>query len=395
MVSSPSFFEMRKRNIRDVLDSVRDNPGISRAELSKINSLAKATVSAIVDDLITKGVLEEVGIKASNGGRPAVGLEFNPSYGFVLGVSLDETEVAACLLDLNGKVKKQFGKKVHHGWNSSQINDYLIEGLKKCLKETGSSLESLLSVGMAVPGPVSTGANGEITSTFTQCDKVKEFLAHNLNCMPVVDSNTNMAAIAEIAKSEIPDSNLVFIVRIGHKIRSALVSSGNILGGSGGLAGEFGHVALPQNKRRCFCGARGCINTVASIGAMLQTAHEAGIGALTIQDLLELAEADNQDVLKIFEEAGKAIGFGLSQAINLLAPHVVIVSGPATSDERLIMRFARKKVNKTAVLENRTGCKIIAGTIAGKSESLGAGLLALRKLEISDKCLSLERLAVG
>lgn len=393
LVSSPSFYEMRKRNMGDVLDFVRKNHGISRAELAKETCLAKATVSAIVDDLISKRVLIEVGVKASNGGRPAVGLAFNPSYGYVFGVSLDESEISACLLDLNGEVQKQFGRKIDGSWNSAKIWEFLIEQLRKSLRGLGSDLNRVFGAGVAVPGPVISLSEGEFSSNVSDFDKVSQYLAAALGCRPVVDSNTNMAAIAEITNSELPDSQLVFVVRIGSRVRSALVAGGNILGGSGGLAGELGHIALPGNKRLCSCGARGCINTIASTAAMLQSAQLAGLKVKTMQDLLELAHFDNQDVQGIFMEAGKAIGFGVSQVINLVAPHVVIVAGPATNQEGLLMRSLQKKINKFAILENRTNCHIIPGSVSGKSECLGAGMVALKRLEISETCISQERLA--
>ncbi|NJL70473.1 MAG: winged helix-turn-helix transcriptional regulator [Candidatus Competibacteraceae bacterium] len=58
---------------------VRNNPGISRAEIAKEASLTKSTVSAIVDHLLREAVLEEIGAKPSSGGRPALELRFNPS----------------------------------------------------------------------------------------------------------------------------------------------------------------------------------------------------------------------------------------------------------------------------------------------------------------------------
>ena len=72
---------------------------------------------------------------------------------------------------------------------------------------------------------------------------------------------------------------------------------------------------------------------------------------------------------------------------------MVIVAGPATNQEGLLMRSLQKKINKFAILENRTNCHIIPGSVSGKSECLGAGMVALKRLEISETCISQERLA--
>ncbi len=395
MVSSPSFFEMRRRNISDVLNCVREKPGISRAELANEVGLAKATVSTIVDELIGKAALEEAGVKASSGGRPGVGLQFNPKYGFVFGICLDASEISACLMDLNGSVIKQFDSKIDQTWNGTRIAELLMEKLNGFLKELSVSMESVLGVGIAVPGPVRDEVSTDTASTYLESAKVKQILALKTGCVPVIDSNTNMAALAELGQNQIADSELVFVVRIGHQIRSAVMVSGSPLSGSRGLSGEFGHIAVPNNKRLCTCGSRGCINTVASYAAMIQMAHDAGLKVRTIRGLIDLAEKENQLAQAICSEAGKAIGFGIAQVINLLAPHVVIVAGPAIKDGNQIMRYLRKKVTKTAKLENRNNCRIITSTLNGYSECVGAGFFALRRLIIADTLLPFEKFAVS
>lgn len=386
---------MRRRNIEDVLACVRNNAGISRAELSKTLGLAKATVSDIVDELTGKTVLEEIGVKESSGGRPAVGLQFNPNYGLVLGVSLDESEISGCLMNLDGDTITNFSSRIDHTWNGTKIAEFLSDRLFSALKEENSGIERILAVGIAVPGPVSDGASTDEVSSFLETDKVKKILAIRTRCLPVVESNTNMAALAEIRNSKIKDSELVFVLRIGHKIRSAVMCSGILLNGSGGLSGEFGHLSVPNNKRLCDCGTRGCIDTVASTAAMIKLGQDSGLRVRSIGGLLESAGKDDPVAQAIFAEAGKAIGFGLGQVINLLAPHAVIVAGPAVKNENLIMRSLRNKVRKCAKLENRNNCRIITGSAAGNSECIGAGLLALKKLDISDACLTAERVAVG
>jgi len=271
----------------------------------------------------------------------------------------------------------------------------LLEKLSAALKMQSAGIEKILAVGMAVPGPVREGVSADTASAFLETGKVKQILSIRTNCVPVVESNTNMAALAEIKKSEISDSELVFVVRIGHKIRSAVFVAGNLLNGSGGLSGEFGHLSVPNSKRLCECGGRGCIDAIASTTSMIEVGHESGLKVRSVRGLLDLAEKNNPAAQAILAEAGKAIGFGLGQVINLLAPHVVIVAGPAAKKENLIMHFLRKKVRKCAKLENRNSCRIITGSATGNSECVGAGLLALKKLDIADACLTADRVAVS
>lgn len=395
MAGSSSFYEMRRRNVSDVLEGVRRSPGISRAELAKSLELAKATVSAIVDDLIVRGALKESGIKTSNGGRPGVGLEFNPNYGYVLGCSLDDSEISACILNLNGELVNQFNSKIDRTWNGSQIVRFLLAGLQQFQNKNALEVRCIVSVGVAVPGPVSEEESKDQASSFLETKKVTQILASKIGCRPIIESNTNMAALAELKDNNIPDSKVAVVVRVGHKVRSATICDGHLLSGNSGLSGEFGHIIVPNNKRHCDCGNRGCINTLASTESMIRIAQESGLKVKTIRSLLDLAEKNNEIAQLILAEAGKSIGFGIGQVLNLLAPHMVIIAGSAVREDDLIMRFVRKKITKSSTPENRKNCQIIAGSSFRNSECFGAALLALKKLMLVDTCLPLEKIAAS
>lgn len=371
---------MRRRNIDVVVNCVRDNPGISRAEIAKEASLAKATISEIVEDLLKKKVLKDIGSKASSGGRPAVGLKFNPSFGYVFGICLDETDVSACLLDLDGNVCSEVRSSVGFNWTAEQVSRLLMDSLQTKLAERFCSVTSILALGLAIPGPVDLGRDGRAEAVCGEYGQVIQILRKHFECPMVIDSNTNMSALAEVKESQTQDSDLVLVIRLGHMVRTALVAGGKILSGSGGLAGELGHINLPYNQSLCSCGMIGCINTVAGIGAMLERSQRAGIDVGSFDELVTRCISGDSDARQIVKAAGEAVGYGLSMAINLIAPHVVIVSGPAAAAEELILGPLRDSASKTCLANNDDRCRIIAGRAGDKAESYGAALLANEKL---------------
>ena len=373
---------MRRRNIDVVVNCVRDNPGISRAEIAKEANLAKATISEIVDDLLTKKVLQEIGCKVSSGGRPAMGLTFNPSFGYVLGVCLDETDVSACLLDLDGNVCSEVRSRVGFNWTAEQVSRLLMDTLQTELAERSCSRGSILALGVGLPGPVDLGSEGSAETICGEFGEVIQILRQHFDCPIVIDSNTNMSAIAEVKESRTQDCDLVLVVRLGHMVRTALVSGGKILSGSGGLAGELGHVSLPHSQSLCSCGMIGCINTVAGIGAMLERSQDAGIDVGGFDELVIRCRSGDNDARQIVMAAGEAVGYGLSTAINLIAPHVVIVCGPATTAQEIILNPLRESTSKTCIAENYAKCRIIAGQAGDKAECYGAGLLAIKQLAV-------------
>ncbi len=370
---------MRRRNCQDVVRLVRQQPGISRAELAKEAQLAKATVSAIVDDLLQNAVLREAGAKASSGGRPAVGLSFNPSCGYVIGICLDDTEIAASVLDLDGRVITELRAQVDKDWTGVDVGSFLTGNLDAALTKLRSSRASVLGIGAAVPGPVGLNADGTTEELIGECRTAIQFLRQQLACPLFIDSNTNMAAVAEMTENHLSKLDLVLVARVGHKIRSALIAGGDILGGSGGRGGELGHIRLPHCKLACSCGAVGCINTVSSLDAMIVLCNGAGLKVNTLDDLVSMCKSGNQTARQIVKEAGEALGYGLAMSINLLAPHVVLVSGPAIAAEEFFLGPIRETVSQLALADNFNKCRIIVGSTVHKPESYGAGLLALKK----------------
>ena len=95
----------RRVNRQRLLDAIRRHGPISRADLAKRTALSPPTVSGLVEELVTAvGLLREVGIGASSGGRPPVLLEFNAEYGYLVGVDLGSRMLRVALTDLQGTV---------------------------------------------------------------------------------------------------------------------------------------------------------------------------------------------------------------------------------------------------------------------------------------------------
>ncbi|MBK9773931.1 MAG: winged helix-turn-helix transcriptional regulator [Candidatus Obscuribacter sp.] len=101
-IISRSFVDMRRRNALSILDVVRHQPGVSRADLSRAVNLSRATVSNIVDELISIGMLEEIGAMNTSRGRKPIGLNFCPHSRYEAGVSIEDGKCRIAICDLDG-----------------------------------------------------------------------------------------------------------------------------------------------------------------------------------------------------------------------------------------------------------------------------------------------------
>ena len=93
---------IRDNNRRLVLEYIVNNPPVSRAELSKHLKLTKATISAIVQDLIQQNLILEIGSAKTSLGRKPILLEFNQQYGGSLAIDVRPRQILALISDLKG-----------------------------------------------------------------------------------------------------------------------------------------------------------------------------------------------------------------------------------------------------------------------------------------------------
>lgn len=131
----------------------------------------------------------------------------------------------------------------------------------------------------------------------------------------------------------------------------------------------------------CFCGAIGCLNTIASTDAIFARAQDIGFNAKSIEQIVRSISDGNEILRSIIDEAGEAIGEALANCINLLAPHAVIISGIASHASDLLMEPILRIVAQQTLAENRLHCKILLGSARANSESYGAALSAAQKLK--------------
>ncbi len=196
-------------------------------------------------------------------------------------------------------------------------------------RETGIAAER---VGMGIPGSASprTGLVRNANSTWINGQPLERDL-NDVLARPVrLANDANCLALSESIDGAAQGADSVFAVILGTGVGGGLVVNGRILAGAHGLAGEWGHVPLPdmpEGARPCFCGRRGCIETWLSGPAITQQYRDAGGHAARLQDVVaasQRGEALARDVLGRFvENLARALGM----IVNIIDPEVIVLGG--------------------------------------------------------------------
>jgi glucokinase-like ROK family protein len=387
-----------KLNTRRVLKLIRDNPSISRAEISKISGLSAPTVSRIVDDLIREGLVEEVGIGSSNGGRKPNLLKFCPNNNFIIGIDLGTTNIYGVLANLEAEIisEEKIRTGVDEGFYS--IMDRTFEVIEKLRTQLGEKRDHLCGVGMAVAGLINKKRNiVEFSPNFHWHDvDIAGYLAQKTDIPIFFDNVTRVMALGELCYGVGRKYKNFICVNVGYGIGAGIIINGQPLLGTKGMSGEFGHITLEKDSRiQCYCGNCGCLEALASGSGIARAARlELGSGAksilidmcngvpddVTAEMVAEAAKKGDVVAWNVFHRAAEYLGIGISALINLFNPEAIVIGGGVTEAGDVLFDAVRNTVKARSLNRISKEVEILPATFGLKAAVMGAVSLIMQKV---------------
>ncbi|MEO3776942.1 ROK family protein [Micromonospora sp. B11E3] len=332
---------LRELNLAVVLGRIAVAPRPpSRADVAAATGLTRATVSAVVDDLISgRLVTESDPAPRTRAGRPARGLVLADNGPAGLGLEVNVDYLAACVVDLAGRVR-------HHTVRRADLRPAspadALTRLARLAAAARADAErqglTLAGAALAVPGLVDAAGLVRLAPNLGWRDvAVPELLAGHpplVEPVPgvpplVVENEANLAALGELhAAPDGPTSFLHVSGEVG--IGAGIVLDGALFRGVRGWSGEIGHLPVEPEGRPCRCGGRGCLEQYAGQEAVLAAAGLAGVDLpadTAAARLADLAAADDPAARAALAEAGRALGVAVAGVVNLLDLDTVVLGG--------------------------------------------------------------------
>lgn len=250
-----------------VLDLIRSGDGISRVDLSHRSGLTEATISKIVKELLAEGVVTTVGLAESTGGKRATLLALNTSVLYALGVTLDVSTIVIVLCGLNGAAIHRLSLPGLGSDEPDEVIDRTARAIDAVLDDRGIGREAIVGIGLASGGrrggPGGWGIEANLADRWDRVD-VGEAV-HTKTGLPVmVENDANCAALGTFWSGGQSSPRSFMTIYMAHGIGAGIVIGGSLYRGAGGNAGEIGHIIVQPDGPLCWCGARGCLETVAA-----------------------------------------------------------------------------------------------------------------------------------
>jgi predicted NBD/HSP70 family sugar kinase len=331
----------RDINRRIVLNLIRTHQPISRADLARHSGLQRSTVSVITEQLIEEQwVIEGANGHAPRGRRPRF-LHLNKERVGIIGINIRPARTTIALANLDAHFVAQ------ESMPTGQEPDQFIAHL-------GSRIRSMVGmrpemtyegIGVSLPGRVDLASQRLVFAPNLGWGEVdlKTPLEEATGLPVELENAANACALAEVWFGRRAEGvhNLVALT-VSEGIGSGLIFNHQLVRGSTGMTGEFGHTTIVEDGLECRCGNRGCLEVYASNSAAVRyytqssAARYSRAGTRTIEqtptfdDVLRLAEQNDPKALEAIDQVARYLGIGIAMIVTGLAPDVIIVVGEIT-----------------------------------------------------------------
>ena len=239
-----------------------------------------------------------------------------------------------------------------------------------------------VAAGVAVPGVVDEETGTAVWSSNVGFRDVplRDLVSDRLGVPAALGHDVRVGGLAEARLGAGRDERHVLFIAIGTGIAAAHVVDGKAFAGAHGAAGEVGHVIVRPGGPPCGCGARGCLEAVASAAAVGRRYVElSGIAGVTASDVVARAAAGEALANTVWTEAVEAFADGLLTAQALYDAGIVVLGGGlAESGEALL---APLRIALDARITFHRVPRIVRAALGDTAGCLGAALLALDTLE--------------
>ena len=284
----------------------------------------------------------------------------------LLGIDLGGTKIEGIVL----KSKENPEEVIRHRVDTQEEKGYsqVISNIKSLVDSIENRINHKFNkLGIGTPGTIDP-ETGLLKNSNSQCLNgmpIQKDLSKTLGKTILIQNDANCFALAETllgsVKDQYPNAKNVFGIIIGTGVGGGVIIDGKTLYGSQGIGGEWGHTIVTDNGDKCYCGKRGCVETVIS-GRALQIYYNKISGKkLKFEEIYAIKNSDS-DAKKTLERLIKYFGKGLSNVVNIIDPEVIVLGGGLSNIDELytegyneLKKYVFNPTFKTPLLKPKLG----------------------------------------
>ena len=387
-----------KKNLQ-ILDTIRKKGPIARAEISLLIGLNIVTVTSYVDQYIKKGVIEEVGIDVSSGGRKPTLVDLNPGAVFLIGVGLNIVDMIAVLCNLKGEIVYSVKKDRPLMPGEALVNN-MVDLVEELIDKSRVDTGKVHGIGIGIPGIFNRETSsvrwpvGLLEGDLSITVSIHGIFEEKFGIPTLVDNDANAAVFGEDWYGK--GLGVQHAIYLYSANGCGFLINGQIYRGATGSAGEWlfeeedNALALLQQAYKS-----GLWNIDLGITQTAQQGQKENpsskiyqlvnqdvkkINILTVAKAAEMGDAFANQILK---EAGSRLGHKAAFLVNLFNPEIIVVGGGVEAAGTTFLDAVRDKVKHVAISEATDKLRILPSALGENGVPLGAAALVAQNYFIS------------
>jgi glucokinase-like ROK family protein len=368
---------VREINLSVIMNHLRTNAPISRAALAETTGLNKTTVSSLVNELIERQFVQEIGLATPSSGRPAILLKLNPTAGFIVSCEIGVDFILVICTNFAPEIIWRHEEQIDPAIGQHAILDRALAILNQAIEMGCPACGKLLGVAVGVHGLVDQGTGSLLFAPNLGWKDlpIRAILQKSINVPLFVDNEANLAALGEHYFGAAQGyEEVLYISATGVGLGGGIVHDGRMFSGVTGFGAEFGHMTMDPDGEICKCGNQGCWETQVSQQALfrhvwrlidqgkaskLSELTGGRRASLTVPLIVDAARAGDAVALEALEIIGHHLGIGIASLVNALNPELVVFGGLLSLAGEFLIPVIQKEVERRALKWNREAMQLV------------------------------------
>ncbi len=387
--------ELKKyRQKKKILQLLYQHDSLSGSVLSKKIGVSLPTALALLSELSDLKFVEACGTGKSSGGRKPVMFRLLNESVYIIACELLRFKAKMIVYNSHNEpvtAMRYFETSI----DDNQLVEKIYDNAQDLIKEFEIDENRIFAVGLSMPGLVDETSGINYTIKNKEYIYVKQRLESKFDKYVYVNNDARMQAYGEYIFGKARGHSNAVIINWNLGIGMGMILNKKLYNGSTGFAGELSHSKFVDEGELCICGKRGCLETIASSYVLVNNAikgiEENVVSQLTLnfknktdqlqpEDVIKAAKSGDEFSISLLHDLGKALGKGLSVAVQLLNPEIIVLGGVVSQANQFILAPVEYTLNKFCLDKISSNVKIVISENWEQSGLLGLTAMLFKEL---------------
>lgn len=370
---------------------------LSCAEVSAKIEKSLSLTTKILNELVNEGYVVETGHAPSSGGRRPQMYSLRSDIMYTVAVAMDQFVTRLVVMDMHNKPVNKIETFELNLSKDADALQKLTDKIEEVITNSNIDRNKIAGIGIGMPGFINAkdGLNYSFLETYG--GSITSFISTKTGVPVYIDNDSSMIGLAELKFGAARKRKNIMVINVGWGVGLGLILNRELFRGDDGFAGEFSHIPLFQNGKLCSCGKSGCLETEASLTAVIEKALQglaAGKASILKKEQLENDTPENAGNaifdaagkgdrfgVELLSEAGYNIGRGIAILIHLLNPGLVVLSGRGSVAGKILQAPIQQALNEHCIPRLAANTEIMISDIGHEAQLIGSSALVMEKYE--------------